>query len=64
MLEALLYRGPLPRGQVGDVLGASSRTARRIVAALTDQGVITSDTPKGDLRMTFPARLAARGPET
>lgn len=60
VLEALLYRGVLPRGEVADVLGTSARTARRIVAALTDQGVITSDTPKGDLRITFPARLASR----
>lgn len=60
VLEALLYRGALPRGEVGALLAVSPRTARRTVAALIDQGVVTSDTPKGDLRITFPARLAAR----
>jgi Fic family protein len=60
ILDALLYRGELPRSEVADVLGTSPRTARRIVSALVDQGVITSDTPKGDLRITFPARLASR----
>jgi Fic family protein len=60
VLDALLYRGELPRSEVADVLGTSPRTARRIVSALIDQGVITSDTPKGDLHLTFPARLASR----
>jgi Fic family protein len=60
VLDALLYRGELPRSEVADVLGTSPRTARRIVSALIDQDVITSDTPKGDLRITFPARLASR----
>jgi hypothetical protein len=60
VLETLLYRGELPRGEAGELLGTSDRTARRIVAALIDQGVVTSDTPKGDLHITFPARLASR----
>jgi len=60
VLETLLYRGVLPRGEVADALGVSARTARRIVAALTDHGALTSDTPKGDLRVAFPARLASR----
>ncbi|MEX2496898.1 MAG: Fic family protein [Woeseia sp.] len=60
VLDALLYRGELPRSEVADVLGTSPRTARRVVSALIDHGVITSDTPKGDLRITFPARLASR----
>jgi Fic family protein len=60
VLEALLYRGELPRGDVGELLGTSDRTARRVVSALMGQGVITSDAPKGDLRITFPARLAGR----
>jgi Fic family protein len=60
VLDALLYRGELPRSEVADVLGTSPRTARRLVSALINQDVITSDTPKGDLRITFPARLASR----
>jgi Fic family protein len=60
VLEALLHRGELPRSAVGAVIGASARTARRVVSSLTAQGVITSDTPKGDLRITFPARLVSR----
>lgn len=60
VLDAILYRGELPRSEVADVLGASPRTARRVVAALSDHGVITSETPKSALRITFPARLASR----
>jgi len=31
VLEALLYRLVLPRGDVGDVLGATDRHGRRII---------------------------------
>lgn len=45
VLEAVLYRGNLPRREVASVVSASSRTATRIVSALTEAGVLTSDTP-------------------
>jgi hypothetical protein len=60
VLDAILYRGELPRGEAADVLGASDRTARRVVAALADHGVVTSETPKGPLHIAFPAKLASR----
>lgn len=60
LLEAILYRGVLPRGEVPARLGTSERTANRVVAGLVAHGVLTSDTPKAPLRMTFPARLASR----
>ena len=60
LLEAMLYRGVLPRGEVPARLGTSERTANRVVAGLVAHGVLTSDTPKAPLRMTFPARLASR----
>lgn len=60
VLEAILYRGELPRGAVAGVLDASDRTARRIVAALAARGVVASETPKGALRIAFPAQLASR----
>ena len=40
VLEAVLCRGELPRGEVGDLLGVTPRHARRIVAALLDRGVL------------------------
>jgi Fic family protein len=60
VLEALLYRGELPRGDLADLLGTTSRHARRIVAALADRGVLRSESPRAPLRLGFPAALAAR----
>lgn len=60
LLEAILYRGQLQRSEVGALIGTSDRTANRVVAGLTEQGVVSSETPKGPLRIEFPARLASR----
>jgi predicted ArsR family transcriptional regulator len=55
VLEALLYRGQLPRGEVSNVLGITDRQARRIIAVLMarnvaaarlyDAQVLTADGP-------------------
>jgi len=60
VLDAILYRGELPRSEVVDMLGASTRTASRVVAGLIDHGVITSESSKAPLHIAFPARLASR----
>ena len=60
ILEAVLYRGELPRGDADSVVGTGERQARRIVAALVDKGVLTSDNPRAPLRLLFPATLAGR----
>jgi Fic family protein len=60
ILEAILYRGELPRGEVDSVVGTGERQARRIVAALASRGVLVSDSPREPLRLAFPATLAAR----
>jgi Fic family protein len=60
ILEAILYRGEIPRGDVAALLGITARHARRIVAALADHGVLTSETPRAPLRLAFPATLAPR----
>jgi hypothetical protein len=60
VLEALLYRGELPRGEVASVAGVVERHARRVVSALTDRGVLASDGPRAPLRLVFPAALASR----
>jgi Fic family protein len=60
ILEAVLYRGELPRGDADAVVGTGERQARRIVSALVDRGVLTSDSPRAPLRLTFPATLASR----
>ncbi|WPL19225.1 mobile mystery protein B [Thiorhodovibrio winogradskyi] len=60
ILEAILYRGQLPRDELPELLDTSDRNARRLVAALADQGVLRSTSSRAPLRLAFPARLAAR----
>jgi Fic family protein len=60
ILEAVLYRGELPRADAAGAVGAGERHARRIVAALMERGVLVADGPRAPLRLVFPAALAAR----
>ena len=60
ILEAVLYRGELPRADAAGIVGASDRHARRIVSALAERGVLISDSPRAPLRLVFPAALASR----
>ena len=60
VLEAVLYRGKLPRGEVSELLGTSDRHARRVVSALTERGVLTSESTRAPLHIAFPATLASR----
>ena len=60
VLEAVLYRGELPRGDVANIVGTGDRQARRVVSALVDKQVLTSASPRAPLRLAFPATLAGR----
>ena len=60
VLDAILYRGELPRGDVAGLLDTSARSARRAISALMKRGVVTATTTRSDLRIAFPAALAAR----
>lgn len=60
VLEAILFRGELPRADVAGLLGATDRHARRTVAALVKRGVVVSAGPRAPLRLAFPAALAPR----
>ena len=60
ILEALLYRGELPRRDAANIVDTGDRQARRIVSALVDKGVLTSESARAPLRLTFPAALASR----
>ena len=60
ILEAVLYRGELPRGDVPGIVGTGDRQARRVVAALLKAGVLQSTSTRAPLRIAFPARLAGR----
>lgn len=60
IIEAVLYRGELPRGDADIVAGTGERQARRIVSALLEKGVLVSANPRAPLRLAFPATLASR----
>lgn len=60
ILEAVLYRGELPRGEAASVVGTGDRQARRVVSALLDRGVLVSASTRAPLRLAFPAALASR----
>lgn len=60
ILEAVLYRGELLRGDAAGIVGTGERQARRVVSGLTEQGVLVSESSRAPLRLAFPAALASR----
>jgi Fic family protein len=58
VVESLLNRGEVPRGDIPMLASTSDRTARRITAALQTHGVVTSASPRAPLRFAFPTALA------
>ena len=60
VMEAVLFRGELPRGDVPALLGAGERQTRRVVSALMERGVLVSESTRASLFLTFPAMLAPR----
>lgn len=60
VLDAILFRGSLPKSEVPDILGQSERSARAATNALSKQGIITSVGARADWQIAFPAKLAPR----
>jgi Fic family protein len=58
VLEAVLYRGELPRGEVPGILHVGVRQGQRIVAELMKANVLVPDDSRAPLRIAFPATLA------
>jgi Fic family protein len=60
ILQAVLYRGELPRAETPGIVDSSERSARRVVSSLLEHGVLTSESTRAPLRLAFPAKLASR----
>ncbi|MBI3442101.1 MAG: Fic family protein [Proteobacteria bacterium] len=60
VLEAVLYRGELPRADIPGILNVGDRQARRLVSSLMEKNVLVADTQKSPLYLKFPATLASR----
>lgn len=56
LLEEALIRGEFDRGEAPRITGLPERTARRVLNAVVDDGLLGSSTPKGAVSLRFPAR--------
>ena len=58
MLQEILLRGEVGRGEVIRVSGMAERTGRMLLSQLLDEGLLVSDTPKGAVRLGLPTHVA------
>lgn len=58
MLQEVLLRGEVARGDLTRVSGLPERTARLITAQLLEEKALVSDMPKGPVRLEFTTHLA------
>jgi Fic family protein len=58
MLLEVLVRGEAVRGAVIGASGLKERTGRTLLGQLLTEGLLLSDTPKGDVRLGFPIHAA------
>lgn len=60
VLEAVLFRGELPRADIAGLIHGSERTASRLISQLNAFGVLKSNSSRAPLRLALPATLAHR----
>jgi Fic family protein len=58
VLREIFLRGEIARGEVSRIVSASPRTAQKITGELLSQRLVSSSSPKGPLRLDFPAEAA------
>jgi len=58
VLREIFLRGEIARGDAARIIGASPRTAQKVTGVLLVQRLVTSASPKGPLRLGFPADAA------
>lgn len=54
LLEEVLIRGAVERGEVSRITGLPERSARRVLNDVIDAGLLASETPKGPVSLRFP----------
>ena len=60
VIIAVLQAGELERGRAAAATGYQERQGRKVLKSLLEAGLLTSDTPKGAVRMGFPSALLER----
>ena len=58
MLQEVLIHGDSKRGNVIQASGLKERTGRNLLGTLLEEGLLVSDTPKGEVRLGFPIHAA------
>jgi Fic family protein len=58
MLQEVLIHGDSTRGDVIQASGLKERTGRNLLGLLLEEGLLVSDTPKGEVRLGFPIHAA------
>lgn len=58
MIQEVLIKGEAPRGLVITASGLKERTGRNLLGQLIDEGLLVSDSPKGDVRLGFPVHAS------
>jgi hypothetical protein len=58
MLQEILVKGEAARGAVIAASGLKERTGRSFLGQMIVEGLLVSDTPKGDVRLGFPIHAA------
>lgn len=57
ILKETILNGSIKRGDIPALTAMTERTARRELRKLLDKGLLSSDTPKGVLKIAFPASI-------
>jgi Fic family protein len=55
LLEEVLVRGEVERGEASRITGLPERSARRVLNEVVSEGLLASTTPKGPISLRFPA---------
>ena len=56
LLEEVLVRGEVERGEASRITGLPERSARRVLNDVASEGLLASATPKGPVSLRFPAQ--------
>ena len=60
VMEAVLFRGELPRADIAGLIRGSERSGSRLASQLNAFGVLTSSSSRAPLRLALPATMAHR----
>lgn len=57
VLEAVMLRGAVARGEIARISGLGERTARSMISSLLDEGLLESDNHKAPVRLGIPTHV-------